>query len=85
MTGYQLLEKLQNLTSEDLQKDVWFTNEDCTSKVQRVFIEDYSTYGDAEYGEVIYEGDYTEEEIKEMCSCGDIIPLTKKGDIILTD
>lgn len=84
MTGYQLLEKLQNLTSEDLQKDVWFTNEDCASKVQRVFIEDYSTYRDAKYGEVIYEEDY-KEEIKEMCSCRDIIPLTKKGDIILTD
>lgn len=84
MTGYQLLEKLQNLTSENLKKDVWFTNDDCTSKVQRVFTEDYSTYGDTD-GEVIYEGDYTEEEIKEMCSCGDIIPLTKKGDIVLTD
>lgn len=86
MTGYQLLEKLKSLIDEELQKDVWFSNENGTFKINEVFIEEQSTYADAAYyDEIICERDYTKEELEEMRSCGEIVPLTTKGDIILTD
>lgn len=84
MTGLELLNKLNKLSGEQLSKEVYFSNEDVCSKVSHIEIVADRIYVD-EYGEIVYESDYSEEELQQMIREGELSLVIDKNAISLSD